>query len=153
MGGAERIANVEVAEAGQFAGEYRVVLVLLLVEAQVLKHQHITNVHIRHRLHRGVADAIGGKVDRLLQQLAEQGGNWLEAVLHVRLALWPAQMRHQDHLTAMLQQIVDGRQMGADAGVVGDVAILVLRHVEVNAHQRPPPMQPHIADGFLLNRH
>ena len=44
-------------------------------------------------------------------------------------------MGREDHLGALADQIVDGGQGCADAGVVGDRTGIVQGHVEVNPHE------------------
>jgi hypothetical protein len=50
---------------------------------------------------------------------------------------------------AVLLQVADRRQRGADAAVVGDAAVAVERHVEVDAHQRALAGNVDVADGLL----
>jgi hypothetical protein len=69
------------------------------------------------------------------QQVAEAGGHLGEAHALVHLALGPAEVGRQDHLGAVVAQVGDRGQGGADAGVVGDGAVVVLGHVEVDPHQ------------------
>ena len=42
-------------------------------------------------------------------------------------------MRHDDEGTAVAQNFLEGGEGAADAGVIGDVAVVVEGHVEVNA--------------------
>lgn len=44
-------------------------------------------------------------------------------------------MAGEDDLGPILEQVLDGGHGGADAGVVGDVLVLVQRHVQIRAHQ------------------
>lgn len=42
-------------------------------------------------------------------------------------------MRGQEHLGAVVDEVLEGGDRGADAGVVGDLEVLVERDVEVGA--------------------
>jgi hypothetical protein len=53
------------------------------------------------------------------------------------IALGPAEMAHNDHGSASVEEMAQRRQGGADAAVVGDVAGGVERHVEIDPHQHP----------------
>jgi len=47
----------------------------------------------------------------------------------------------EDDLGALADEVLDGGDGGADAGVVGDVLVLVERHVEVGAHEDALPLE------------
>src|SRR3984957_1300545 len=55
-------------------------------------------------------------------------------------------MAEQDHLGAGLAQLLDGRQGGAQAGVVADHAVLH-RHVEIDADQHALAAQVGLVEG------
>src|SRR5437870_2070096 len=57
-------------------------------------------------------------------------------------------MRHQHHRRAMVEQILNGRDGGANAGIIGDPAVFQ-RHIEIHTHQRPLAAPVDIADGLL----
>ena len=44
-------------------------------------------------------------------------------------------MAGEDDLGAVAEEVLDGGDGGADAGVVGDVLVVVERHVEVGPHE------------------
>ncbi|GJM88961.1 hypothetical protein PR202_ga05548 [Eleusine coracana subsp. coracana] len=45
------------------------------------------------------------------------------------------QVAGEDDLGAVADEVLDGGDGGADAGVIGDVLVVVERHVEVGAHE------------------
>ena len=59
---------------------------------------------------------------------------------------WPAEMREQDHLAALVGDLGDGRRDALDAGGVGDLAVLH-RHVEVDAHSTRLPFTSASIEG------
>ena len=129
---AERVVDIEVAAVGELAGEALVVRRLARVEARVLEH-----------------------VDALVrQELAQPRRDRSHRVLRaVLLRLRPAEVRADADLGGVpLEQEVEGRQRGADAGVVGDVAVLE-RHVEVGADEHGLPRDRRVADRAREPRH
>ena len=123
---AERVVDVEVAAVGELAREALVVRRLARVEARVLEH-----------------------VDALVrQELSQPRRDRRHRVLRaVLLRLRPAEMRADAHLRrALLEQELERRQRGADAGVVGDAPVLE-RHVEVGADEHGLPRDVGVADG------
>ena len=50
-------------------------------------------------------------------------------------------MAGEDDLGALLEEVLDGGDGGADAGVVGDVLVVVERHVEVGPHEHALPLE------------
>ena len=134
MGGAEGVVDVDLGQAGQLLREAGVVGLLLGMEAQVLEQEHLARPQTaRSRLDRG-ADAVGDRLDGAAQQLGQAHGHRRHAEAVDHLALGPAEMRREHDRTALLEEVRDGRQGGADARVVGHAAALE-RHVEVHPHE------------------
>ncbi len=92
----------------------------------------------------------GAILTGLLEQLAQRLGRRLQAELRIRAALRPAQVAHQDQRGALLQDVLDGGQRGADALVVRDRAVLH-RDVEVDAHQDALALEIDVANGLLVH--
>ena len=148
--GAERVVHVRLAERGQLLAERGIVLLLALVEAQVLHHQHVA-VAQRRGLRAGVvAHRVGGEHHGLAHKLGELlgGGTQRERLLEA-LAGRTAEMAHEDDARAVVDELLDGGQRRADARVVGDGAVLH-RHVEVDAHEHALAARVQLVDGFDL---
>ena len=75
-------------------------------------------------------------------------GPQAEAVLD--LAVGPAEVAREDDPRAVGEQVVDGRDGGADARVVGDLAVLE-RDVEVDADEDALAGDVDVADGQLVH--
>jgi hypothetical protein len=60
-----------------------------------------------------------------------------------------AQVAHQDQAAAAIEHVLDRRQGLDDPVVAGDVAAIVLRHVEIDAHQDLPALDVDISNRFL----
>jgi hypothetical protein len=138
---AERVHHPHVRVLRQRPGEGRIVRLLLLVEAEVLQQHHLGRRLVLHHLPHAVAHAVVGEQDlvRLAQQLGEHPRRRLERQLRVH-ALRPTQVRGHDELAAHLQHAPERRQRLADPRVVGDVALLVERDVEVHPDEDALPV-------------
>ena len=148
MRGAERVVDVHVAERGQLLAERGVVLLLALVEAQVLQHEHVAVAQRRGLRARVVAHRVGCEHDGLAQQLRELlGGGAQRERLFEALARRAAEMAHEHDARTLRDELLDGGQRGADARVVGDDAVFH-RHVEVDAHERAQTVRVQLVDGF-----
>ena len=145
---AERVVDVHVAERGQLLAERRVVLLLALVEAQVLHHEHVAVAQRRGLRLRVGPHRVGGEHDGLAEKLGQAlgGGAQRERFLEA-LAGRSSEVAHEDDARALLHQTLDGGQRGADARVVGDGAVLH-GHVEVDAHERALAARVQLVDGF-----
>ena len=75
-------------------------------------------------------------------------GDRLQAELRLRLALRPAEMRREDHRRAVIERVGDRRQRRANAGVVGDPAVLD-RDVEVDADEHAPAVEAKVVNVFI----
>ena len=119
--GAERVVDVDIAKGSELPAERGVVLLLALVEAQVLEHEHLAVGECRRFRLRVGAHGVGREDDGRAQKLRQaarcrsQRERFFEA-----LAGRTAAMAHKDRAGAVLPQVLDGGQRRADAGVVGD---------------------------------
>ena len=129
--GRERVVDPDVAELGEFGNEGRIVLLFLFMEAGVLQAEDIAVLHRGHGLGRGLADAVLGEGDRLLDDLRQRFGDGLQRILGIA-SLRPAEMRKQDDLAALVGNFGDGWRDALEPGRVGNAAV-VHGHVEVDA--------------------
>ena len=153
---AERVGNIHIRHGSKLLGELGIVLLLAGIKAGVLKQQDLARLE-RGGLRLGVgADGILGELDRLSEQLGKADGNALERQvgLGVGVLFGLAEMGADDQRGAVVQQILDRGQSGADALVVGDlVGRLVQRHIEVHAQQHFLAGKAHVADALLFVIH
>ncbi len=66
------------------------------------------------------------------------------------LALGPPEVAHEHDRGAVLEQVGDGREGGADAGVVPDPAVLD-GDVEVDPHEDALALRIEVTDGELVH--
>ena len=136
MAGAERIIHIAIRQRGQLLGEILDVLGLFLAEAGVLEQHHVAVLHRGDGGLRVLADngIVIREHDRLAQILAQARRHRREGELRLRAVLRLAEMAAQDDPAAVRDQLLDRRQRGHDALVVGDLAILH-RNIEIAAHK------------------
>ena len=132
---AEGVVDVDVAERRQLLGEAGIVAGLLRVEAEVLEQEDVPRAKGGRRLRGRGADAVVRGRDRAAEQLGEARRHGRHAQPVDDLALGPAEVGHEHDRTALVEQVGDRGQGGADARVVDDTAVFE-RHVEVDAHER-----------------
>jgi hypothetical protein len=110
-----------------------VAALLFGMEAQVLQEDDLSVASLVYSLLNLLADTVLGKGHARAQQLLELGNNRLEAVLRVGLAIWPAEVAHEnDGFGAIVAGMLDGRERADDALVVCDLLVRVEWDVEVN---------------------
>jgi hypothetical protein len=149
VGAAEGVVDVEIGQRRQLLGEARIVLFFFGVEAQVLQQQHAARRQRRHRLLRRRAHAVLGEGHRRAQQRRQRIGHRAQAHLRDALAVGASQVGHQDHLGALLAQVIDGRQRLLDALVALHLAVLE-GDVEVDAHDDALAGRVQVFDEQLL---
>jgi len=71
-----------------------------------------------------------------------------QGVLGIRTALGTTQMRTEDDSCAVIQQVLDGGQSGADAGIVTN-CIILQRDIEIHTDENPLALDFNITNGFL----
>ena len=131
----KRVIHVNLGERRQLLREFRNVLFLLRMEAQVFEQQHAAVLKRLRRRFRLRTNAIGREGHGLAQQLRQARGSGFETVFGIHLALGAAQVRGQDQPSAALHYVLNGWQGGLDARVIGDFTGVVQRHVEIHAHE------------------
>jgi hypothetical protein len=112
------------------------------VEAEILEQDDTPRVG-RNRLVRLRTHAVRRERDGSSQQGSEMIGDGLERELRIGFALRPSQMRRQNHRRAVIERISNRRQRRADARVIANLPVLD-RHVEIDAHEDAPPVEPQI---------
>src|SRR5207247_9032610 len=88
---------------------------------------------------RAAGGRIGDELDGRSQDALDVAHDLVERRLRVG-TLGAAEVRQEHDPRALLAQIGDGGDRGANAGVVGDGPV-VERDVEIHANQRPPAVQ------------
>ena len=148
---AEGVVDEEVGRRGELLRELGHVLLLLLVEARVLEEEHVAVGHLADARGDAVADAVRRHHDVLAEQLRQARSHGAERELVLGAVLRAAQVGRQQHLRALLHEVLDGRHRRADARVVRD-RLAVERHIQVAAHQDDLALQirlREVADGLL----
>ena len=154
MSRAERIHNEDLSQRSKLRAERLKVLGLFLAETGVLEQNNVAV------LHRGNS-SLGVRADDLVvvcednvltQQLRQTSGNGSEGELLLGAVLRLAQMRAEDQLTAVGDDLLDGRQSGCDTVIVGDNAVLE-RNVEVTAAKDFFALEVDVINGVLVQFH
>lgn len=128
--GAERIVDVDVAELRHLLREAVVVLLLALVAAAVFQQHDVA------RLDLNAVDPVGDERHVAAEQLRQTLRDRRERVFRLELAFGrTAEVRRDHHGRARVESGLDRRDRGAHARIFGDVAVIVLRHVEIRADE------------------
>ena len=152
VGRTERVVDENIRQGSQLLAQLRVVLGLALLKAGVLQ-QHDLALLQGSGLGLGIlACHVGGHDDLLAQQLAQPGGNHLQAQLRLPLALGLAHVGAQDDLGVMCDQIPDGGQRSHDPLVRGDNTVLG-GNVEIAAAQHALTGYVNVLNGLLIVVH
>ena len=131
----ERVVNVHLSELRELLAEGGIVLLLALVEAEVLHDEHLSVLQRGCLGERVVARDVRRERDGLAEHLGQvQGGGAQRELLLEPLPARAAAVAHEHHARTVADELLDGRERRADAGVVGYDAVLY-GNVEVNAHQ------------------
>jgi hypothetical protein len=110
-----------------------VAALLLSVEAEVLEKNDLSVLGAVYGLLDLLANAVVCESDALAEELLKLGNNRLKAVLLVGLAIWAAEVGHEDDsLSSVLGGILDCGKSTDNALVVGDLLVGVERDVEVD---------------------
>ena len=141
----EAIGHEHIGKRCEFGGHGRALFdhlgLVAGVETHVLQQGHVAGCEPGHNGLRAVAGDVGGKGHRLAEELGQTHGHRRERELGGGAVLGAAEVRGQDDLGTLLDEVRDGRQRCADATVVGDgPRTVTLRegNVEVGAYEYAP---------------
>jgi len=146
----ERVVDVDVGVRRERGRERRVVLLLLRMEAQVLQQQHLAVAEPPKRVLRPGAKRVAGHGNGLAKELAQPRAHGSEPEAVADLAVRTAEVAREDDARALRLKVADRRDRGADARVVGDLAVLE-RDVEVDAEEDALARGVQVADGQLVH--
>ena len=153
VGGAEGVVAVHVAQVREgFNVSVVVALLLAGVEAHVLEHQHLPGFQGPGLGLRVGPGGVAGELHVPAEQLTQLVGGGLQAELVIAFALGAPQVAHHDHRPAAVEHVLDRRERHRHPPVVGDLARVVQRDVEVAAHQHFLAGQVEVGDGLLGHR-
>ena len=150
--GAKSIVHVKIAQLGKRLGEFWIVRFLPGLEPNILEQRDIAVLHVLNDFLRHLTNRVVTENDRVMDQGMQIIADWTKRIFLNRLALGPAEMRHQNGFRAVFAQIIDGRQAFADSGVVSDANFAAAnfgRHVEIHPHQHAFPADVEITDSEL----
>ena len=154
MHGAEGVGHIDVRHLRQLLSEVGAVLLLALVEAEILEQQDLARLQGRGLGLGVLSDDVLSKNDIHAQQLGKSLGHGSQAQALLPLALGLAQVGAGDDGSAVLKQILNGRQSGYDTLVARDLAgLLVLGDVEIAAQEHFLALRIKIHDRLFVVVH
>ena len=115
---------------------------LARVETDVLQQQDVAVGQALGAGQRVGSDHVTGQLNVTAELLPQRLGDRSERELRVGTALGAAEVRRHDDLGAGVGQRLQRRHRRDDAAGVGDIAVVVERHVEVGAHQHAAARNP-----------
>ncbi len=123
-----------------FFGESGVVGFFFRMEAEVFEEERLAGFEVGGHLAGDCADAVGGEgyvlvvAEDVIEQAAKVGDQGAKAHGLDGFAFGAAEVGAEDDFRFVAQSVLDGRERLADAGVIGDDAVLE-RDVEVDADE------------------
>ena len=155
MRGSKGITHIEICQIGQLFGEFFSVFSLFLApETGILKQNHISFFHGLHSLCGSLAGHIIIAYEHhfLAQLLGQSLCYRSQGLLLVGAFLHFAQMRAEDHLAAVIDQLLNGRQSSHNPCLICDFAVFQ-RHIEITSHQYSLPFCVDVINRFLIQTH
>ncbi len=135
VGGGEGVVDVNVADIRDSLHQIGVVCFLAFPETRVLEDCDVARPENTDSLRRYRTGDLRNEHHFLAEHTFHRADDQAQRHGRDAVALGPAEMGKQQHFRALVCEFEHGRRRGADAGVVGDVAVLH-RQVEVDADER-----------------
>ena len=130
VGAAEGVVDVDVAERGELFCEGGVVGLFFGVEAEVFEQERLAGFEVGGHLAGNCADAVGREcyvlvvAEDVIEQAAKVSDEGAKAHGLDGFAFGAAEVRTEDDLGFVAEGVLDGGESLADAGVIGDDAVL-----------------------------
>ena len=105
------------------------------MEAKVLQEERLAVLELHRHPLRLLADAVGSELHVHAEQLRDVGEDIFHRELGVGSGLRATEVGGDDEPTAVTDDLLEGGEGSTDAGVVGDLEIIVQRDVEVDTHE------------------
>ena len=123
----ECITYIQISQVSQLFAELLTVLGLLCAtETGILKQNNVAFLHVLNSLGSCFTGYIVVSYESNLfaQLLGQSLGNGCQGFAFVGAVLYLAQMRAQNYLAAIVNQLLDGGQSSNDTGIVSDLTVL-----------------------------
>jgi hypothetical protein len=134
VGSSESIVDEHVERSGELLDEFSIVLLLFLVEAGVLEHENGTLSGTVDGSLDVSTDAVTEEGDISTEELTHAGSARSKGELVLRTILRAAQVGANGDDGTLRLQVLDGRNGGADTGVIGD-GLSVKRNVDITTDE------------------
>ena len=151
VGYTESIVNSNVSEASQLFCKFGVVLLFSLVITEVFEKQNFASFEVSSSFFSNFAYAVGSPFYIFAEEFGQMGNEVLRGELRLTSFGRTADVASQDNSSAVIEQVVDGRQRANHTGVIGDVLIFIERNVVVNADKYFFALDVNIFQGFLIH--
>lgn len=130
VGRAEGVVHIDIRQGRKLLGHIQVVLGLAQHKTDIFQQHDLARAQAgRHQLG-AAAHGLGHEEDVAVQELLQPQPNGLQGVFFLVAELGPADVAAQNHAGAVAQQILDGGQRLDNPAVVGDIAVVVQRHMK-----------------------
>src|SRR5690606_8428129 len=133
--GPECVIDINIAQLSQLLGKTGIAFLLLLVKTEVFQQQHLPRLQCGSPGIGVVTDAIVRELYINTQYPRKVGNDMFQGELFRRPFFRPAEVRHQDDRTAIIQYLLDGGRCALYAVIVGDGVMLIEGNVEVYPYQ------------------
>src|SRR6185369_8207926 len=135
------VVHVDVAAVRQLLRKLGIVLLLPGVEADIFQHHYFARLQGVYQLVHLWSEAVRSLDDLLADQLGQTLRSGGHGVFRFLLPLRTAEVGGKHYLCSLLERIFDGRHSAGYPGIFGDIPLLVLRNVEVDADEDLLPFQ------------
>mmetsp|Transcript_25625 Transcript_25625/g.35406 ORF Transcript_25625/g.35406 Transcript_25625/m.35406 type:complete len:245 (-) Transcript_25625:36-770(-) len=149
MSGTESIIHVNLSIGSELLGECGIILGLLSVETDVLQKKDRPVLHCLNLGGNFVTNAVISLLDGARKVFLQTSNNWGQAEL-LGDSLGATQMRSEQNLSTILDQVLNSGDSTTDTGIVSDVEIGIERDVEICANKYTLALQ--ISLGQVTNR-
>ena len=139
---AERIIGVDVTQSRHLSGKFVIVFLLALIDAAVFQKHQIA----RRDIH--AFDPVCQQWNVSLHQFSHALGDWRQRILRLEFAFHrSAEVRGHHDGGTLIERKLNRRDRGANSGVVGDVARIVLRHIQIGANENALVLQVKVSQA------
>jgi hypothetical protein len=122
MSSAKSIINVNISQPGQLSGKFGIICFLLRVKAQIFQNQNVALLEFLYFALYFRTYTIGCRADRQAHEFRQTVRCWRHPQTFHYFAIRSSQMRTDDYLGFMVNEVFNSRERSPDAAIVANGA-------------------------------
>ena len=130
--GCKGVVYINIGKAAQLFAELVIIFLFLRMKPEVFQQQDITLLHVGYHFFHFNSHTVMRHSHIFFQKPAQPFCSRGKAHTRNSFPLWPSEVGCQNNLSSLIQRIIDGRKHRPYPCVLGNISLVIQRHIKVN---------------------